>query len=29
VHLAGQLRVDRWQGREDVQLFIDDLAPLA
>jgi len=29
VHLAGQLRVDRWQGREDVQLFIDDLAPVA
>lgn len=28
VHLAGQLRVDRWQGREDVQLFIDDLAPV-
>jgi single-stranded-DNA-specific exonuclease len=29
VHLAGQLRIDRWQGREDVQLFIDDLAPVA
>jgi len=29
VHLAGQLRIDRWQGREDVQLIIDDLAPVA
>ena len=29
VHLAGQLRIDRWQGREDVQLIIDDLAPMA
>jgi len=29
VHLAGQLRLDRWQGREDVQLIIDDLAPVA
>ena len=26
-HLAGRLRVDRWQGRETVQLTIDDAAP--
>jgi len=26
-HLAGRLRLDRWQGREDVQLMIDDAAP--
>lgn len=24
VHVAGQIRVDRWQGRESVQLIIDD-----
>lgn len=27
VHLAGRLRVDRWQGREQPQLMIDDAAP--
>jgi single-stranded-DNA-specific exonuclease len=26
-HLAGHLRADNWQGREDVQLMIDDAAP--
>jgi single-stranded-DNA-specific exonuclease len=26
-HLAGHLRADNWQGREDVQLVIDDAAP--
>lgn len=26
LHLAGNLRVDRWQGREEVQLQIDDAA---
>ncbi|UCH74319.1 MAG: single-stranded-DNA-specific exonuclease RecJ [Rhodospirillales bacterium] len=26
VHIAGQLRLDRWQGRESVQLIIDDAA---
>jgi single-stranded-DNA-specific exonuclease len=26
-HLAGHLRVDRWQGREGVQLHVDDAAP--
>ncbi len=26
LHVAGQLRADDWQGREDVQLFIEDLA---
>ncbi len=26
VHIAGQVRVDRWQGRESVQLIIDDAA---
>ena len=26
-HLAGHLRADRWQGREEVQLIIDDAAP--
>jgi single-stranded-DNA-specific exonuclease len=29
LHLAGHLRVDRWQGREDVQLLIDDAAVAA
>ncbi len=27
LHLAGRLRLDRWQGREDVQLILDDAAP--
>jgi single-stranded-DNA-specific exonuclease len=27
LHLAGHLRLDRWQGREEVQLSIDDAAP--
>lgn len=26
-HIAGHLRADTWQGRNDVQLFIDDAAP--
>ncbi len=26
-HLAGHLRADTWQGRNDVQLLIDDAAP--
>jgi single-stranded-DNA-specific exonuclease len=26
VHIAGQLRLDRWQGRESVQLIVDDAA---
>ena len=26
-HLAGHLRADTWQGRNDVQLFIEDAAP--
>ena len=26
LHLAGHLRLDRWQGREEVQLSIDDAA---
>ena len=26
-HVAGHLRADRWQGREDVQLLLDDAAP--
>jgi single-stranded-DNA-specific exonuclease len=25
-HFAGRLRSDTWQGRNDVQLFIDDAA---
>jgi single-stranded-DNA-specific exonuclease len=29
LHLAGHLRADRWQGREDVQLLIDDAAVAA
>jgi len=29
LHLAGSLRTDRWQGREEVQLLIDDAAPAA
>lgn len=27
LHVAGALRPDNWQGRQDVQLFIDDAAP--
>lgn len=27
VHIAGQIRIDRWQGRESVQVLIDDAAP--
>ena len=27
LHIAGTLRTDTWQGREDVQLHIDDVAP--
>jgi single-stranded-DNA-specific exonuclease len=27
LHVAGHLRADRWQGRNEVQLFIDDAAP--
>lgn len=27
LHLVGSLRLDRWQGREEVQLLIDDAAP--
>jgi single-stranded-DNA-specific exonuclease len=26
-HIAGHLRADRWQGRDSVQLNIDDAAP--
>ena len=26
-HMAGHLRADRWQGRDDVQLLLDDAAP--
>jgi single-stranded-DNA-specific exonuclease len=26
-HVAGHLRADNWQGREDVQLVLDDAAP--
>jgi single-stranded-DNA-specific exonuclease len=26
-HVAGHLRADRWQGREGVQLLVDDAAP--
>jgi single-stranded-DNA-specific exonuclease len=26
-HVAGHLRPDNWQGRDEVQLFIDDAAP--
>ena len=28
LHLAGHLRANRWQGREDAQLVIDDAAPV-
>jgi single-stranded-DNA-specific exonuclease len=26
LHVAGHLRADRWQGRENVQLVVDDVA---
>lgn len=26
MHIAGQIRIDRWQGRESVQMIIDDAA---
>jgi single-stranded-DNA-specific exonuclease len=26
MHVAGHLRADSWQGRDGVQLFIDDAA---
>lgn len=29
LHLAGHLRADRWRGREDAQLIIEDAAPAA
>jgi single-stranded-DNA-specific exonuclease len=29
VHLAGHLKLDRWQGREEAQFVIEDLAPIA
>ena len=28
LHIAGHLRLNRWQGRTDVQLVIDDAAPV-
>jgi len=28
LHLAGHLRADRWNGRDDVQFIIDDAAPV-
>lgn len=28
LHVAGKLRVDNWMGRDDVQLMIDDAAPV-
>ena len=27
IHLAGHLRSDSWQGREETQLLIEDAAP--
>ena len=27
LHLAGHLRADRWRGREEAQLMIEDAAP--
>jgi single-stranded-DNA-specific exonuclease len=27
-HVAGHLRADNWQGREEVQLLLDDAAPV-
>jgi single-stranded-DNA-specific exonuclease len=29
VHIAGQIRIDRWQGRESVQMIIDDAAAVS
>jgi single-stranded-DNA-specific exonuclease len=29
LHLAGHLRTDTWQGREEIQLLIEDAAPAA
>ena len=29
LHLAGRLRPDTWQGRDDVQFVIEDAAPAA
>ena len=26
LHVAGYIRVDRWQGREEAQLIIEDVA---
>jgi single-stranded-DNA-specific exonuclease len=26
IHVAGHLKTDNWQGREDVQIFIDDIS---
>ena len=28
LHLAGHIRVDRWQGRENAQFIIEDAAPV-
>ena len=28
LHLAGTLRIDNWQGRSSVQMFIEDAAPI-
>ena len=28
LHLAGTLRIDSWQGRTSVQMFIEDAAPI-
>ncbi|PPR58107.1 MAG: hypothetical protein CFH10_02081, partial [Alphaproteobacteria bacterium MarineAlpha4_Bin2] len=29
LHLTGHIRLDRWQGRENVQLIIEDVAQLS
>ena len=29
IHLTGQVKIDRWRGREDIQFIIDDAAPVA
>ena len=29
VHVAGHLRADRWQGRDDAQLIVDDAASVS
>jgi single-stranded-DNA-specific exonuclease len=26
LHIAGHIRVDRWQGREEAQIIIEDVA---